>query len=446
MRNEGPKTTPEYADSKMIVYKVFSKDYEHEKVTLLGMLAERRRDLRGKTRLEAGLTWARSTFGSSAKDKESIFVVPKELEAGHATRVLMKRTIFYKDELLDMVDPLAVSQKRQILGSKAETKEAEKNNILSDNLLSVIGKATSYNGFYGFSEKPFEVVPDPQFFYPSPSHLAPLTSVINGIESGKGLMCVIGEVGTGKTTLIQFLLHRLEEKVKTVLIVHPSMSFEELVNDILLGLDQMVVEETKQALLNQLNGYLTEKIGEDKTLVVIIDEAQNLPSEVMEELGMLFEVCPWWGRLQIILVGAPELEHKIGTPRLRQLGRKIGIRCQISALTEEESKRYIDHRLKLVGSRSREVFTQEAIFMIIRYARGFPRVINILCDNAFMIGYGLSKKKVDEDTVRQAIKDMEGRTQQKLIPTRIVTAVKEIPLVAQVLNFFRGKFLSSFYL
>ncbi len=105
----------------MIVYKVFSKDYEHEKLTLLGMLAERRSDLRGKTRVEAGLTWARLTFGDSAKDKESIIVVPKELEAGHATRVLMKRTVFYKDELLDMVDPLVFSQKKQILARGGET-------------------------------------------------------------------------------------------------------------------------------------------------------------------------------------------------------------------------------------------------------------------------------------------------------------------------------------
>jgi type II secretory pathway predicted ATPase ExeA len=429
----------------MIVYKVFSKDYEHEKITLLGMLAERRRDLRGKTRLEAGLTWARLTFGGSTKDKESIFVVPKELEAGYATRVLMKRTIFYKDELLDMVDPLALSRKKQILTREAETEEAEKNNLSPGDLLNIIGEATSYNGFYGFSGKPFEVVPDPDFFYSSPSHLNVLTSVINGIESRKGLMCITGEVGTGKTTLIHFLLHCLEERVKTALIVHPSNTFEELVSNILLSLDQRVVEETKQALLSQLKGYLMEKIGEDETLVVIVDEAQNLPAEVMEEIGTLLEVNHWLARIQIIFVGAPEFQYKISTPRLRQFGRKIGIRCQISALTEEESIKYIDHRLKLVGSRSPVVFTPEAISMIIRYARGFPRVINILCDNAFMIGYGLSKRRVDVEIIRQAIKDMEAPIQQKLISTRIVTAVKEIRLVAQVLNFFRGKLLPSFY-
>ena len=425
----------------MIVYKVFSKDYEHEKVTLLGMLAERRRDLRGKPRLEAGLTWARLTFGDSAKDKESIFVVPKELEAGHATRVLMKRTIFYRDELVDMVDPLVFSQKKQILARGGETKEAERNNLSADDLLNIIGEVTSYNGFYGFSEKPFEVVPDPQFFYSSPSHLSVLTSVINGIESRENLMCVTGEVGTGKTTFVHFLLHCLEEKVKTALIGYPSNTFEDLVSNILLGLDQMVVGETKQALLNQLNGYLAEKMGEDKTLVVIVDEAQNLPSEVMEELGTFYEGGRWVSRLQIIFVGAPELEHKISTPRLRQFGREIGVRCQISPLTEEESKKYIDHRLKLVGSRNREVFTPEAISMIARYARGFPRVINILCDNAFMIGYGLSKTRVDEDIVRQAIKDIEVPALQKLIPGRIVRAVKEFRLVAQVLEFFRGKFI-----
>jgi len=430
----------------MIVYKVFSKDYEHEKVTLVGMLAERRRDLRGKTRLEAGLTWARLTFGGSAKDKESIFVVPKELEAGHATRVLLKRTVFYKDELLDMVDPLSFSRNKQILTRQAETKEVEKDNLFSDDLLNIIGEATSYSGFYGFSGKPFEVVPDPEFFYSSPSHLNVLTSVIQGIESRKGLMSITGEVGTGKTTLIHFLLHCLEERVKTSLIVHPFITFEELVSSILLSLDEGVVKETKQALLDQLSGYLTEKMSEDETLVLIIDEAQNLPAEVMEELGTLYEVGSWLARLQIIFVGAPEFQHKIGTPHLRQFGRKIGIRCQVSALTEEESKKYIDHRLKLVGSRSREVFTPEAVSMIIGYARGFPRVINILCDNAFMIGYGLSKRKVDAEIIRQAIKGMEVPIQQEPIPTRIATAVKENRLVAQVLNFFRGKFLSSFYL
>ena len=431
----------------MIVYKVFSKDYKHEKVTLQGMLVERRKDLRGQNQLEAGLTWAKLTFGRSAKDKESILVVPKELQTGAATRVLMKKTIFHKDELLDLFDPLAPSQKEQILIREAEDREVEENNLSSDDLLNIIGETTSYNGFYGFSEKPFEVVPNPEFFYPTPGHLDVLTSVINGIENRKGLMSVTGEVGTGKTMVIHYLLHCLDERIKTALIVHPPMTFEELLSNILLGLDQVVVEETRQALLNQLSRYLMEKIGGDETVVVIIDEAQNLPAEVMGELGTLFEGNPGVARrLQIVLVGQPEFQHKISTPRLRQLDRKIRIKCQTIALTKEESKKYIDHRLELVGGRSEEVFTSQAISMIISYARGFPRVINIICDQAFMIGYGLSKRRVDEDIIRDAIKDMEGSMEQKLIPARIATAVKEIRLMARMLNFFRGQFFLSFCL
>jgi len=408
-------------DGKMIVYKVFSKDYEQEKVTLLGMLAERRKDLRGKNQLEAGLTWARLAFGRSAKDKESIMVVPKEVEAGNATKVLMKRTIFFKDELLDMIDPSAIRRKKQILTKEAETKEVEENNLSLDDLLNIIGETASYNGFYGFSENPFEVVPDPKSFYSAPSHLDVLTSVINGIENRKGLMSITGEVGTGKTTLIHFLFHCLDERVKTVFIVHPLITFEELLSIILLNLDQVVREETKQALLSQLSEYLMEKMGEDETLVVIIDEAQNLPVEVMEEIERLFEVNPRVAqRLEVIFAGQPEFQNKISTPRLRQLNQKIGLRCQINALTKEESKKYIDHRLKLVGSKSWEVLTPKAISMIIGYARGIPRIINILCDNAFMIGYGLSKRRVDEDIIRKAIKDMEGPIRRNLFALKLL--------------------------
>ena len=234
-------------------------------------------------------------------------------------------------------------------------------------------------------------------------------------------MSITGEVGTGKTTLIHFLFHCLDERVKTVFIVHPLITFEELLSIILLNLDQVVREETKQALLSQLSEYLMEKMGEDETLVVIIDEAQNLPVEVMEEIERLFEVNPRVAqRLEVIFAGQPEFQNKISTPRLRQFNQKIGLRCQINALTKEESKKYIDHRLKLVGSKSWEVFTPKAISMIIGYARGIPRIINILCDNAFMIGYGLSKRRVDEDIIRKAIKDMEGPIRRNLFALKLL--------------------------
>jgi len=294
-----------------------------------------------------------------------------------------------------------------------------------------------YNEFYGFSEKPFEVTPDPKFLYFTSSHREALDTMIKGINNRWGFICITGEVGTGKTTLVHSLLNRLDEKVKTVFIFHTLITFKELLRNILLELDLEVMEKSKEALLNHLVEYLLHRLGKDETLAVIIDEAQNLSKEVMGELGKLSELEPQTAvRLQIVFVGQPEFEDKMNSPSLRQLNQRIGIRRKIKVLTEEESKEYIEHRLKLVGSSSSETFTPKAISMIISYAQGIPRVINILCDNAFLIGYGLSRKKVDADIIREVIKNMEGPVPQKTIPTRIGKAVKEFRLTSLGRNLF----------
>ena len=294
-----------------------------------------------------------------------------------------------------------------------------------------------YNEFYGFSEKPFEVTPDPRFLYLTSSHREALDTMIKGIKNRWGFICITGEVGTGKTTLIHSLLNRLDEKVKTVFIFHTLITFKELLGNILMELDLEVIGESKEALLNHLIEYLSHRLGRDETLAVIIDEAQNLSKEVMEELGELSELEPQTSvRLQIVFVGQPEFEDKLNSPGLRKLNQRIGIRREIKALSDEESKEYIEHRLKLVGSSSSERFTPKAISMIISYAKGIPRVINILCDNAFLIGYSLSKKKVDEDIIREVIRNMEGPVPQKALPTRIGKVVKEFLLISLERNPF----------
>ena len=294
-----------------------------------------------------------------------------------------------------------------------------------------------YNEFYGFSEKPFEVTPDPKFLYFTSSHREALDTMIKGIKNRWGFVCITGEVGTGKTTLVHSLLNRLDEKVKTVFIFHTLITFKELLRNILLELDLEVMEKSKEALLNHLVEYLLHRLGKDETLAVIIDEAQNLSKEVMGEMGKLSELEPQTAvRLQIVFVGQPEFEDKLNSPGLRQLNQRIGFRRKIKVLTEEEAKEYIEHRLKLVGSSSSETFTPKAISMIIGYAQGIPRVINILCDNAFLIGYGLSRKKVDADIIREVIKNMEGPVPQKTIPTRIGKAVKEFRLTSFGRNLF----------
>ena len=294
-----------------------------------------------------------------------------------------------------------------------------------------------YNEFYGLSEKPFELLPDPKFLFLTTSHREIIISMMDGIRNRRGFISITGEVGTGKTTLIRFLLGKLEveEKVKTVLIFHPTITFKELLKNILLELDLEVRNAGKKALLQHLNEYLTQMIAKDETLVVIIDEAQDLSKEVMGELGML----PKLTTLQLVFVGQPEFEDKLNSQGLRQLKQRIGIKRQIRLFTEEESKDYIDHRLRLVRSSSSQRFTPKAISMICSHARGIPRLINILCDNAFLAGYSLSQKKIDVDIIREVIKDMESPFLKKTFFSPIVKAVKEFRLLPPRLNFLPNK-------
>ena len=294
-----------------------------------------------------------------------------------------------------------------------------------------------YNEFYGLTEKPFELLPDPKFLFLTTSHREIIASMMGGIRNRRGFISITGEVGTGKTTLIRFLLGKLEveEKVKTVLIFHPTITFKELFKNILLELDLEVMDAGKRALLRHLNEYLTQMIPKGETLVVIIDEAQDLSKEVLGELGML----PKLATLQIVFVGQPEFEDKLDSQGLRQLKQRIGIKRQIRVFSEKESEDYIDHRLRLVRSSSSQRFTPRAISMICSHAQGIPRLINLLCDNALLRGYSLSQKKIDVDIIREVIKDMEGPFPQKPFLPPIITAVKEFRLFPPRLNFLQSK-------
>ena len=294
-----------------------------------------------------------------------------------------------------------------------------------------------YSKFYCFSRKPFELLPDPKFLFLTTSHRETMASMMDGIKNRKGFISITGEVGTGKTTLIRYLLGKLEveEKVKTALIFHTTITFKELLVNILLESDLEVKNASKKALLHQLNEYLIQMGFWDETLIVIIDEAQDLPNEVMGELGML----PKLATLQIVFVGQPEFEDKLNSQGLRQLKQRIGIKRQIRVFSERESEDYIGHRLRLVRSSSSQRFTPKAISLICSHAQGIPRLINLLCDNALLMGYSLSQKKIDVDIIREVIKDMEGPFPQKPFLSPIITAVKEFRLFLPRLNFLQSK-------
>ncbi len=281
-----------------------------------------------------------------------------------------------------------------------------------------------YNEFYGFSGKPFEITPDPKFLYLTSSHRKALDAMMKGVESRQGFISITGEVGTGKTTLIHYLLMSLDDKVKTAFIFHPSITFEELLEIILKELYLEVTGKDKETLLNQLVEYLLH-IGTDEMVAVIIDEVQHLAIETLQELGKLSDLwflTSW--RLQIIFVGQPEFINMLNSPNLKTLNQRIGIRHEITTMTAEESRGYIEHRLKLVGSSTSKTFTPKAISIIIEHAKGIPRVINIVCDNALLNGFSESQKIIDEKTIREVIKNLEGPSPRKFKPRKISKFVK----------------------
>ena len=322
-----------------------------------------------------------------------------------------------------------------------------------------------YTKFYGFSEKPFELTPDPKFLYLSPSHREALASMIYGINERRGFISITGEVGTGKTTLIYTLLSNLSEKVKPIFIYHTTITFEEFLAKILLDLKVSLHEEDKTSLLLKLSDYLRIKMAPEETLAIIIDEGQNLPQETLEEFRMLSNVETSKTKLlQILLVGQPELKEKLNSKELRQLKQRIGLRRSLQPLNPQECREYIEHRLNLVGSSTSKVLTSDAIGLIVHYSKGIPRTINILCDNAFLIGYSFSQKKIDEKIIKEVIEDMENQSIptdheereyphkeviKKAFSTRtsatllIATVLFSISLVLFLSNFFTGSSLEK---
>lgn len=264
-----------------------------------------------------------------------------------------------------------------------------------------------YTWFYGFSEEPFNNNPDSKFLFLTKTHQQTLDFLVRKIRERREFIFVLGEAGSGKTTLIQHMLDTLDKEVKAVGIFNTPISLEEVLENTLLQVGIPSGPPNRISLVNQLNDYL-KSLPSDGTLVVIIDEAQDLPPEVMDELGLLLSPGTLSSRkLQIILVGQPELRAKVELLDRKELRPNAEIEGQIQPLNEEEGYGYIAHRLSRVGSDIDKVFTPEAITLICRYAKGNPRTINILGDNSFLIGYSLSKKKVDSDIVTQVLEDLD---------------------------------------
>jgi general secretion pathway protein A len=267
-----------------------------------------------------------------------------------------------------------------------------------------------YNQFYGFSDKPFSATPDSKFFFPSAKHLEALNSMRYAIEGRKGFVVITGEIGAGKTTVCRTVLNLLDNKTKVGLITNTHLTPQELMETILDEFEVEYKEGSKQKLLSQFNDFLIRQLADDMNVVLIIDEAQNLSSRVMEEVRMLSNLETEREKLiQIILLGQPELKKKLQDENLVQFKQRISIYFHLSPLTQQETQEYIKHRLSLAFEKDREeeIFTPEAVKAIYEYSKGIPRLINLTCDSALLSGYVQNTKKITGSIINEVIKERD---------------------------------------
>ena len=269
-----------------------------------------------------------------------------------------------------------------------------------------------YLDFYHLKREPFQVTPDPDFLYLSPSHKEALAAIVYGIEQRKGIIAVTGEVGTGKTTILRYYLGKADpERLKAAHVFNPAVSFPFLLETIFQELGIPFESGETGGMVERFHQYLIEEYKKNNTVVLFIDEAQNVPVETLENLRMLSNLESSEDKLlQIVLCGQTELESLLDRNELRQLKSRIAVRATISPLSRKESLAYIRHRLSMSTRKESDIFTKAALKRIVRKAKGNPRSINILCDNALITGYGYDEKSVGFRTVGEIIADMEGRS------------------------------------
>jgi general secretion pathway protein A len=266
-----------------------------------------------------------------------------------------------------------------------------------------------YLQFYELTLPPFDLTPNPRFLFHSAKHREAINHLLYGIRERKGFVQLTGEVGAGKTTLCRALLEQLDSHYSTALILNPVLNANELMKAIAMEFGLNVKGFDRLETVAAINDFLVKQTERGKDTVLIVDEAQNLTDDLLEQIRLLSNIETDDRKLlQIILLGQPELRERLNNPRLRQLRQRITVRYHLKPLTQLETGRYIQHRLELAGANGAPYFTQPALWRVFRYSGGVPRLINAICDKALLAGFVGQTDRINYRMIGRAIRELEG--------------------------------------
>lgn len=269
-----------------------------------------------------------------------------------------------------------------------------------------------YESFYGFSERPFQLNPDPHFYFASAQHRAAMAFVEHGLLQGEGFVVITGEVGAGKTMLVRNLIANLDpEKVAAAHLVSTQLDAEDLLRMVAAAFGARTKELAKSELLLSLETALVSHASQGRKCLLIVDEAQNLAARAVEELRMLsnFQVGAH-ALLQTFLVGQPEFRQALQTPQLHPLRQRVIAACHIGPMGADDTRKYIEHRLECVGSKDVPLFTPDAFEAIFTASGGIPRCINLVCDRVLLSGFLTNKRLFSADIVNEIAREIHGET------------------------------------
>jgi general secretion pathway protein A len=266
-----------------------------------------------------------------------------------------------------------------------------------------------YLEYYRLSHAPFDITPNPRFLFHSTKHREAFNHMLYGIRERKGFVQLTGEVGAGKTTLCRALLEQLDSNFSTALILNPVLSADELMQAIATEFGLNVKGRDRLETVSIIGEFLLKQIEQGKETVLIIDEAQGLTEDLLEQVRLLSNIETDDRKLlQIVLMGQPELRERLNSPRLKQLRQRITVRFHLAALTRVEVVQYIQHRLHISGANGVPFFTPAALWRVFNYSKGVPRLVNAVCDKALLASFVARSERVTFWMVGRAIRELEG--------------------------------------